>query len=210
MSVPAALEEQRPPKAFSCIRCFDRKVKCDKQSPCSNCVKSKVECIFRVPSAPRRRKKRTQDDILLARLKKCEDLLKSKGLDIDDPDTLTRTATSSSNVESPSRTQSISQIGSPDVSNNTDNIYRPAFASPEIRRTGRLIKDQGKSRFIENNLWASLSDEVSKMQLHCLPPPFFDLLWLRETTHSIHPLSISRGRVASLQSSCSSSSLDTD
>ncbi len=168
MSTTAATEEQRPAKAFSCIRCFDRKVKCDKMSPCSNCIKSKVECIFRIPPAPRRRKKRTQDDILLARLKKCEELLKSKGLDIDDPETLARTTTGSTSVESPSRTQSVSQPISPDGSSSTGLVYGHAeFASPEIRRTGRLIVEQGKSRFIENNLWASLSDEVSTFCLHC-------------------------------------------
>ena len=170
LSTAPTMEEQRAPKAFSCIRCFDRKVKCDKQSPCSNCIKSNVECIFRVPPAPRRRKKKTQEDILLARLKKCEELLKSNGIEVDGPDTLARTTSSPTKPDSPPLTQtnSNSQRDSPNVSSGTGMVYdAPSFASPEIRRSGRLITDHGKSRFVENNLWASLSDEVCHLETHC-------------------------------------------
>ncbi|KIW62766.1 hypothetical protein PV04_10900 [Phialophora macrospora] len=154
------MEEPRLHKTFSCIRCFERKVKCDKQSPCTNCVKSKVECVFRIPPAPRRRKKRMQEDLLLARLRKCEELLKSKGIDIDSPETLSRTASGSATLESPPLTQPSSQQLSPDTpaSAGEDLI----FAASEIRKSGRLIVDHGKSLFIENNLWASLSDEFQQ------------------------------------------------
>jgi hypothetical protein len=135
-------------------------VKCDKQSPCTNCVKSKVECVFRVPPAPRRRKKRLQEDLLLARLRKCEELLKSKGIDIDNPDILSRTTSGSAAIESPPTTQPSSQQLSPDAPGTTGEDL--IFAAPEIRKTGRLIVDQGKSLFIENNLWASLSDEFQE------------------------------------------------
>jgi hypothetical protein len=54
---------EKPTKAFSCLRCFERKVKCDKSHPCANCVKSNVECIFRIPSAPRRKKKRATEEV---------------------------------------------------------------------------------------------------------------------------------------------------
>lgn len=57
------VKAEKPQKAFSCLRCFERKVKCDKQHPCANCVKSNVECIFRIPSAPRRKKKRPTEDV---------------------------------------------------------------------------------------------------------------------------------------------------
>lgn len=39
----------------------------------------------------------------------------------------------------------------------SESIFFPG-ANP---KTGQLIVDQGKSRFIENNLWASVSEEVS-------------------------------------------------
>lgn len=43
--------------ARSCITCRRRKVKCDKKSPCQNCVKASIQCIFpaagRAPRRPR-------------------------------------------------------------------------------------------------------------------------------------------------------------
>ena len=141
----------RPAKSFSCIRCFERKVKCDKQSPCSNCVKSKAECVFRVPPAPRRRKKRPQEEVLVARLKKCEDLLRSKGIDVD---TLENSI------------QSSGPDGPPSTSKFTpETPFTPShdelFGPPAGEKPGQLIVDHGKSRFIENNLWTSVSGEVS-------------------------------------------------
>ncbi|KAH0833587.1 hypothetical protein AYO21_05266 [Fonsecaea monophora] len=150
-----------PGKAFSCIRCFERKVKCDKQSPCSNCAKSNVECIFRIPPAPRRRKKRTHEELLLARLKKCEELLRSKGVDIDNELTPT-VPLALTTVESPLTSQ---RLGSPQqLSPAAETVIRKQreiFAAypPELKKSGQLIVDQGKSRFIENPLWASVSDE---------------------------------------------------
>lgn len=51
----------KQPASFACVVCHDRKVKCDKQdacSPCSNCAKANVECIYRAPPPPRRKRDR--------------------------------------------------------------------------------------------------------------------------------------------------------
>jgi hypothetical protein len=161
MSTTSPTDEQRPAKAFSCIRCFERKVKCDKQSPCSNCVKARIECVFRVPPVARRRKKRTNEEILLARLRKCEELLKSKGIDVDGQDKLGPSTSAAATLESPP----VSQQVSPDTRDAARLAEDQIFAAPEIRKSGRLIVDQGKSLFVENNLWASLSDEVNATAL---------------------------------------------
>jgi hypothetical protein len=162
MSATPAADEPRPVKAFSCIRCFERKVKCDKLSPCSNCVKSKVQCVFRVPPAPRRKKKRTHDDLLLARLKKCEDLLRSNGIDFDGSPSRERATAGFVSAESPPPTQSISLQPGPDSPTTGTSDGGSLFAAPEIKHSGRLIVDHGQSRFIENTLWASLSDEFQE------------------------------------------------
>jgi len=148
---------ERPAKSFSCIRCFERKVKCDKENPCSNCVKSRVECVFRVPPAPRRRKKRPQEEILLARLRQCEDLLRSKGIEVD-------TSESPVQASAPSRDTT---LPSPDTGLSGDRPTGPVvfFPGPDAR-TGQLIVDHGKSRFIENNLWTSVSEEVCYQSTH--------------------------------------------
>ena len=156
-----------PPKAFSCIRCFERKVKCDKRSPaCTNCVKSNVDCIFRIPPAPRRRKKRTPEDLLLARLKRCEELLKTNGIDIDSPSTFKGTASEDTTTLVPANKLQASEHFNPVHANSIDPRFE-AFTkqASDAKKPGRLLVDQGKSRFIENNLWTSLSDEVSKSSM---------------------------------------------
>jgi hypothetical protein len=78
---PAAHSPNSRPLA--CLRCQQRKVKCDREQPCSSCVKARVECKSVALLQPRRRKKRFPEAELLARLRRYEELLKSYGADID-------------------------------------------------------------------------------------------------------------------------------
>lgn len=66
-----------------CVLCQQRKVKCDRNSPCANCTKARVECVSPVKSAHKRRKKRFPEAELLARLRKYEEHLRRYGADID-------------------------------------------------------------------------------------------------------------------------------
>lgn len=145
-----------PPKAFSCRRCFERKVRCDKLSPCSNCAKSNAECVFRVPPPPRRGRRRSPDAALLARLKQYEELLKRNNIDIEDAQSPATSSTTS--ALSPS---SASQQGN---FRSTDRSYdlnkHPAFLQYQDSQAGQLLVDRGKSRFIENTLWVRASSEV--------------------------------------------------
>lgn len=68
------------PKSHACVLCQKRKVRCDRNDPCSGCVKAQVECVFREPPPPRRRK-RKPEAILLARLKRYEEILRENGID---------------------------------------------------------------------------------------------------------------------------------
>ena len=70
-------------RAHACVLCQQRKVKCSRETPCSACIKSRVECVYRDPAPPRRRKRRTPEDILLARLKRYEELLENAGVKVD-------------------------------------------------------------------------------------------------------------------------------
>jgi hypothetical protein len=66
---------------FACIRCFERKVKCDKQNPCTSCVRHNVQCISRESRPPRRIRKIVQANIVDEKLKRYEALLREKGID---------------------------------------------------------------------------------------------------------------------------------
>lgn len=73
-------------RGTSCVLCQQRKVRCDKNKPCSNCVKAGVECRVVPPAPPRRRKRRLQEKDLVDRLKKYESLLRDNGVKFDSID----------------------------------------------------------------------------------------------------------------------------
>ncbi|EXJ64935.1 hypothetical protein A1O7_01274 [Cladophialophora yegresii CBS 114405] len=108
---PGGSQRQRskPPRMLACVLCSQRKVKCDRQLPCSNCIKFRAQC---VPATlvPRQKRRRFPERELLDRLRKYEELLhqnhiafeplhkesgrqstieSSKGHDSDGADTLT-------------------------------------------------------------------------------------------------------------------------
>ncbi|OTB11646.1 hypothetical protein K445DRAFT_67853 [Daldinia sp. EC12] len=70
-------------RGHSCVLCQQRKVRCDKSKPCSNCVKANVECRVVPPQPPRRRKKRVPERDLVERLRKYEALLAQNGIEFD-------------------------------------------------------------------------------------------------------------------------------
>jgi len=70
-------------RGHSCVLCQQRKVRCDKQKPCANCVKASVECRVVPPLPPRRRKKKPHERDLIDRLRKYEHLLSQHGVNFD-------------------------------------------------------------------------------------------------------------------------------
>jgi Fungal Zn(2)-Cys(6) binuclear cluster domain len=80
---------QAPPHQISCIVCRQRKVKCDKQQRCSNCVKAGIECVYATPARPRRRfgnGKLPEDisrDELINRVRRYEALFRKHGLKLE-------------------------------------------------------------------------------------------------------------------------------
>ncbi|KAH8692070.1 fungal-specific transcription factor domain-containing protein [Talaromyces proteolyticus] len=68
-------------RGHSCALCQQRKIRCDQQKPCANCVKAKVDCIV-VPLQPiRKRVRRPQERDLLRRIQKYEAYMSQHGLD---------------------------------------------------------------------------------------------------------------------------------
>ncbi|KAI0144422.1 hypothetical protein GGR57DRAFT_494983 [Xylariaceae sp. FL1272] len=68
-----ATQPPKPQRVLACAPCQQRKVKCDRRSPCANCVKSGASCVA-ASLAPRRR--RFPERHLLDRLRKYEALLR--------------------------------------------------------------------------------------------------------------------------------------
>lgn len=74
-------QSQKPKRVLACALCQQRKVKCDRKYPCSNCNKFRVECI--PTQASRRRKRRFPERELLERLRKYEDLLRQNNIQFE-------------------------------------------------------------------------------------------------------------------------------
>ncbi|KAL9086391.1 MAG: hypothetical protein Q9165_007177 [Trypethelium subeluteriae] len=151
MNSAESLRSQSPTKpTFACVRCSERKVKCDKQVPCGSCVRHSVQCVFRPPK-PSRRKQRFLKDVLVdERLKRYEALLREKGID---PNQVTRTSEpklypKSSRSEVP---ETVWQLPAPvsTVSGPQTTIFKP-----------QLLHGQRGTELVDNSLWSRVLEEI--------------------------------------------------
>ncbi|KAI9727227.1 MAG: hypothetical protein M1834_008487 [Cirrosporium novae-zelandiae] len=167
----------RTRKSHACASCQRRKVKCDREWPCSTCVKTNVECIFRALATPNRRKRSPQEVNLRAQIRQYEELLRNLGVRIDvvgskvaDPDKAELLGgpfvPSSQAPESPKE--------KPQGQSKAEYISSPGLKSD------KLIVGRGWSRYVTSNLWKALSDEVG---LH-LPEHLPDSKEILEDTQS--------------------------
>lgn len=126
--------------AHSCIRCFKRKVKCDKQQPCHACLRHNVECVPRAPNNPRLIKGRTREQALVRRIQHYEALLRQSGVDIStlsaDPYTVTQKASAST---AESADPNISHPSSVEASGEPENQYRKS----------QLVHRHGESKYLD-------------------------------------------------------------
>ncbi|KAF2663636.1 hypothetical protein BT63DRAFT_108522 [Microthyrium microscopicum] len=144
---------------YSCIICHKRKVKCDRAHPCSNCVKNEATCEYVAPPAPRRKRKKTDDEALKEKVEKYEEQLRALGVKVDESEShlMARSRTSSEQVEAKRRRTNSADNFSPKVHQPEE---RKGSVCPKPESEGSLLLDAGKSRYVENNLWMSISDEL--------------------------------------------------
>ena len=71
---------------FSCSTCRQRKVRCDRCHPCSQCVRAEKTCRFVSPVRGKRKRTKAPKEGLHARLRRYEELLKSYGANIEPTD----------------------------------------------------------------------------------------------------------------------------
>ena len=145
-----------PPNPRSCVTCRKRKVRCDKRHPCINCNKAGIECLFPGPGRAPRRRRKAPDTELLARLRRLEGVVKHMGKDPEEE------------VES---ADNASRSGADDLANKDpgcdnsqffDHLNRNDDQGPDklVRDFGRLVVEEGRSRYVANKFWTALSEEV--------------------------------------------------
>ena len=157
----------------SCTTCRKRKVKCDKRHPCSNCNRAAIECVFPGPGRAPRRSRKPPDTELLARLRRLEGVVQGLGKGIED-----EAETVMEVVEVPKAEYEPQQPNGPQIMDVKDvkpvkncgmiGHHEPKNASTEtgglIKEFGRLKVENGKSRYVSNKFWNSLSEEVAEMR----------------------------------------------
>ncbi|KAF2801693.1 uncharacterized protein BDZ99DRAFT_402906 [Mytilinidion resinicola] len=142
----------------SCVTCRKRKVKCDKRNPCSNCTKAKIECVFPSPGRAPRKSRKPPDGELMERLRKLEGVVQSLNAQVEEEQQAhggsgEGASRQGSTAEGDSKPHCPMGAESPRVvvDNSVEGLEN---------RFGRLVVDQGRSRYINNSFWASLNNEV--------------------------------------------------
>jgi hypothetical protein len=125
---------------FSCIRCADRKVKCDRQRPCGACIKHNADCVFSPHKPPSKKQKRIKVQLLAEKLDQYEALLQKHGID-------RRELTNTVNAPLPTRLGQISNTQSPEAQLPTPSSPRTDVAN--AADSNDPLDDQSHLRFVE-------------------------------------------------------------
>lgn len=138
----------QPTHLRSCVLCRQRKVKCDRRQPCSNCVRAGANCVH-PPGAGRAAKRPRQavDTKVLDRLSHLEATIKrlqqqAKG----------REAEPSVPSES---------AETPESGGLVDDEGQGAEDAPEL---GRLVVEETQSRYVSHVMWAGLSESIEQLR----------------------------------------------
>jgi Fungal Zn(2)-Cys(6) binuclear cluster domain len=159
----------------SCVTCRRRKVKCNKQQPCSNCVKQHIECVFPAPGRAPRKPRKPQDSELIERLKRLEGVVQSLGVQVEEenPQSPTKDGTKEPKDEikkEESHDERIQKACKELRELRRQQAEKEAAKQPTTgleNRFGRLVVEEGRSRYINPSFWANLSNEVRENSTHC-------------------------------------------
>ena len=69
----------KPVRVLACMRCQQRKLKCERRFPCANCVTTGSDCVP-TPVMPRQRRRRFTERELLDRIRRYEGLLQQNDI----------------------------------------------------------------------------------------------------------------------------------
>ena len=165
-------------KLRSCVICRKRKVRCDKQSPCSNCSRANVACVFpsteRPPRWARRLERLTNNpaasnalspqgtdpgvDKVMDRVRNLEYLVTQLRGQLEQAHAAASSAGGgSSEANSPG-----SSAQDPDAEHQRDTS--PATSTSSVpKQFGRLVlQDANRSRYVSSGFWSRVNDEVGR------------------------------------------------
>jgi len=181
---PQVDAQGRPLNPRSCVTCRKRKVRCDKVHPCNHCSRAHIECVFPSPGrAPRKARKvgEGRDKELLERLRRLEGVVKGLGVDVPDgkdgialaiaggaiqAGNAARTIPRSDELasEKPTLPREPQVVGLPGTPIQDKKTFVEEQQGRFENRFGRLVINEGKSRYINSSFWANLSNEVEDLK----------------------------------------------
>ncbi|KAH7313439.1 fungal-specific transcription factor domain-containing protein [Stachybotrys elegans] len=174
----------------SCVTCRRRKVRCDKQMPCSNCRRAQIPCIFpapgRAPRQPRPKdpnappKTTSQREMeLVKRLKKLEGIVEELSGQID-VEAVGKAADSASGSPEPSYASLLPSVlrrkgsgplegtgASPkDTDSTSDHSSDTVKRRDAQQQIGRLVLNdhKGSTRYVSSGFWSKLNDELDSIR----------------------------------------------
>lgn len=167
-----------PQHPRSCVVCRQRKVKCDRQQPCSNCTRSACVCVYPTGRgrAPKRAR-RVADAQLVDKLARLESIVQH--LAAENGPGLVKGSSQPQSTDAPEQSRSTPEYGlTPDssaqheTSGAATSISGRSSPVPFSIETSmsRLIIDDKKSYYVSNPLWATMAQEVNPMMVSFSKP----------------------------------------
>lgn len=159
----------------SCIRCHERKVRCNKMVPCSACTKADAQCRYPGPEKTKRRSQRGKQSQLYARLDKLERALRG----IPEPPRVEENTgqlddtRSSGELQSQSPEVSIVQTENPKNQNASEHQNL-------VVAQGFLVKDGASTRYINEALLSQVLEKVITLYLSQLIAHLTELICSRK------------------------------
>ncbi|ETN38875.1 uncharacterized protein HMPREF1541_06916 [Cyphellophora europaea CBS 101466] len=177
---PAPAQE---PKLRSCIVCRNRKVRCDKLSPCSNCRRGNIACVYpsgdrpprwarrldrltdaRTPSAQSDSRATVQGaDLVMDRLRNLENLVKELRTQLEQAHETAASSTATASRVASSGSSPMSHGGL-----REDEIMHPygTAATDVHRHFGRLVlQDASRSHYLGSGFWSRIADEIEGLKV---------------------------------------------
>jgi Fungal Zn(2)-Cys(6) binuclear cluster domain len=129
-----------PQAPTTCTNCRSRKIKCDRRSPCSNCIRSEIDCLPSIPlRVPRgrqggRKRAKGSDVELLERIAKLERMV--RGIETQ-------------KTQNPSQTQKTPKWESAQEKSTLDHYHHST---------------EGFDLYMGSSFWVALSQEISGLK----------------------------------------------
>ena len=168
-AVGGGKHESAPRKARSCFVCRQRKVKCDKRSPCGNCRRANIPCVL--PSAERPPRWARRQELLASNA-----VAASQAVETGDAQLMERLRYLETLVQDltaqlrQARSNYGSSTGPSPGSNHHDQDEQSApSASPRegegvVKQFGRLVvQDSGQTRYVSSGFWSRIDDELDDL-----------------------------------------------